>query len=322
MNHSSESFRQRYKPHIVFVIAGSVGVALAIVLEISVFWLIFAVLVIMAASVVTMFAKMSGLIDSLLENSSKLESLADFLEKNRAVLVQIDQNTRLSDIARTIAFRDAEAQTLRGAVLEKLQQHDFETTGQMIDEIGSRAGYSDLATELRGELERYRDATDQERINQIIEYIEKLFENHQWAMASAQINKLTASYPNSDKANMMRNNLIERKQLRKKELLAAWDDAVKRHDTDRSLELLKELDLYLTPNEGLALQEAARDVFRTKLHNLGVQFSMSVSEKNWAEAIRIGAAITRDFPNSRMAEEIREKWKVLSEKAGPPSTER
>jgi hypothetical protein len=72
--------------------------------------------------------------------------------------------------------------------------------------------------------------------------------------------------------------------------------------------------LYLTPNEGLALQEAARDVFRTKLHNLGVQFSLAVSEKQWTQALQTGRQIIRDFPNSRMADEIREKVDILSQK--------
>jgi hypothetical protein len=61
------------------------------------------------------------------------------------------------------------------------------------------------------------------------------------------------------------------------------------------------------------LQEAARDVFRTKLHNLGVQFSLAVSEKQWDRAFQIGGQIMRDFPNSKMAEEIREKWDILQQ---------
>jgi len=112
----------------------------------------------------------------------------------------------------------------------------------------------------------------------------------------------------------MRQKLFDKKQERKKILLTAWDDAVKRQDTDRSLEILRELDLYLTPNEGLALQEAARDVFRTKLHNLGVQFSFAVSEKQWADAFETGCQIVRDFPNSRMAKEIREKIDILEQR--------
>jgi hypothetical protein len=63
----------------------------------------------------------------------------------------------------------------------------------------------------------------------------------------------------------------------------------------------------------LALQEAARDVFRTKLHNLGVQFGIAVTERRWANALDTGQMIIKDFPNSKMSEEIREKLDVLKQ---------
>jgi hypothetical protein len=69
--------------------------------------------------------------------------------------------------------------------------------------------------------------------------------------------------------------------------------------------------MYLSPNEGLALQEAAKDVFKTKLHNMGVQFSMAVSDKRWEAALDFGQQIMHDFPNSRMAGEIQGKLDVL-----------
>ena len=100
---------------------------------------------------------------------------------------------------------------------------------------------------------------------------------------------------------------------RKKVLLNSWDDAVKRQLTDRGLEILRELDVYLTPNEALALQEAARDIFRNKLHSLGVRFSLAISGKQWQNAINTGQEIIKDFPNSRMAEEIRERMDILKQ---------
>jgi hypothetical protein len=133
-------------------------------------------------------------------------------------------------------------------------------------------------------------------------------------MASTRIEKLISAYPDSEEAKVMRPRLIEKKGEHKKVLLNAWDDAVKRRATDRSLEILKELDLYLTPAEGLALQEAARDVFKDKLHNLGIQFSLAVSGEQWDKAIQVGQEIMRDFPNSRMSAEIREKMDVLKQR--------
>jgi len=234
--------------------------------------------------------------------------------KGWSALAQVNQTIRLSETAKSIAFRDADRQSLREAVFDKLQQQDFEATGQIIDEIANRAGYKELAEQLRVQAKRYQDATDQERVNQVIEHIERLLENYEWARASVQIERLIKAAAKSEKAKAMRQRLLDKKEERKKILLTAWDDAVKRQATDRSLEILRELDSYLTANEGLALQEAARDVFRTKLHNMGVQFSLAVSGRQWSKALQIGQQIVRDFPNSRMAGEIREKMDILKQR--------
>jgi hypothetical protein len=276
-------------------------------------WLLGALLLLVI--VIAVLSRMFKILDAIKENGTKIEKITDSLEKIRAELTQINQNTCLSETARTIAFRDINTQSLREAVFDKLQQKDFDTTYKIIDEIGRSAEYSQLAEQLRSEADNYRDSTDSERTNQVIAHIEKLFEEHQWTKASALIERLIRDNPKSEKAKAMRQKLFDKKQDRKKILLSAWDDAVKRQATDRSLEILRELDLYLTPNEGLALQEAAKDVFRNKLHNLGVQFSLAVSGKQWEKALQTGQQIIRDFPNSRMAEEIREKMDILSRKA-------
>jgi hypothetical protein len=266
------------------------------------------------ATVILILSKTLKIVDSLAENDTKLEKIAETLEKNRSILAQINQNTRLSEAAKAISFRDADMQSLREAVFDKLQQQDFDATYEIIDDIARHIEYTSLAEQLRTQANNYRDATDAERVNQVIAHIEKLFESSQWAKASTQIERLIRDFPKSENAKAMRQKLLDKKEERKKILLNAWDDAIKRQATDRSLEILRELDLYLTPNEGLALQEAAKDVFRNKLHNLGVQFSLAVSGKQWEKAIEAGEQIIRDFPNSRMAEEIHEKWDILKQK--------
>lgn len=270
--------------------------------------------VVLLIAVVTMLSKILIIADVIRQTSKSLEEIADVLEKSHAMLTQINQNIPLSETTRAIAFRDADRQSLREAVLSKLHQQDFETTYEMIDEIAHSTRYKKLAEQLKIQADKYHDATDIERANQVIAHVEKLLENCQWSRASAQIERLIWTYPKSEKAKAMRQKLIDKKQERKKELLVAWDDAVKRQDTDRSLEILRELDLYLTPNEGLALQEAARDIFRNKLHNLGVQFSFAVSEKQWANALKTGQQIIHDFPNSKMAQEIRAKIEILRQR--------
>lgn len=274
--------------------------------------------VIVLAGVIVSLARITRLLESSRENAGRLEKVIDSLERIRGSLTQIDQNTRLSETARAIAFRDAERQCLREAVFDKLQQKDFETAYEVIDEIAHSTIYQELAKQLRAEADKYRSATDQERVGQVMAHIEKLFENYQWVKASDLIERLVKSAPESEKAKALRQKLLDKKDERKKVLLTAWDDAVKRQATNRSLEILRELDQYLTPNEGLALQEAARDAFKTKLHNLGVQFSLAVSGKQWDNAFRVGEEIIRNFPNSTMAGEIREKIDILKSRVGQP----
>ncbi len=322
MNSQKDSFWQRFKWHIVII-----GIAVAIIIILTMFTdvfqssestllpqliLVLGVLVALSA-LLAMLSRLFKILDALRDNSSKLEAVADALEKISTGLTQINHSTRVSETVKAIAFRDADRQSLREAVFDKLQQQEFDDAQQIIDEISKRPEYAELAEQLKAQVEQYHTATDQERINQAVAHIERLLDNCRWARASAQIEGLIKAYPDYEKAKLMRQILLDKKQQRKKILLAAWDDAVQQQETDRSLEILKELDLYLTPNEGLALQEAARDIFRTKLHNLGVQFSIAVTEKQWSGALNVGQQIIKEFPNSKMSKEIRGKMDVLEQ---------
>lgn len=323
MEPGKDGFLGRFKWHIVIICA-----ALIIVLLLAVFtdifqtsetgvlrnlvWLLGAL--IFLSALLAMLSRVFKMLDALRDNSAKLEQVTGALEKIHAGLAQINQSTRLSEAAKAIAFRDVDRQSLREAVFEKLQMHDFDAAYEIIEEIAHRSEYKDLADQLRIQADKFRDATEQERTNQVIAHIEKLLDEFQWARASSQIEGLIRANPDSEKAKAMRQRLLDKKEERKRTLLAAWDDAVTRQETDRSLEILKELDLFLTPNEALALQEAAKDIFRTKLHNLGVQFSIAVTEKRWAQALDIGEQIVTEFPNSKMSEEIRDKMDILRQK--------
>lgn len=322
MNSKKDSFRQQYKWHIVVI-----GIAVVIVVILTMFTdvfqssesnllrqlvLVLGILVALSA-LLAMLSRLFKILDALKDNSAQLEAVAGALEKIHTGLTQINHSTRVSETVKAIAFRDADRQSLREAVFDKLQQQQFDDAQKIIDEIAKRPEYSDLAQQLRVQVEKYHTATDQERINQAIAYIERLLDNCNWARAGTQIEGLIKAYPDSEKAKSMRQILLDKKQERKKILLAAWDDAIRQQETDRSLDILKELDLYLTPNEGLALQEAARDIFRTKLHNLGVQFSIAVTEKQWNGALNVGRQIIKEFPNSRMSQEIRGKMDVLEQ---------
>jgi hypothetical protein len=264
-------------------------------------------------ALLTMLSRVFRIANMLSENSTRLEETTKAIESMRDGLLQISHSTRISEAAKAIAFREDDKRSLREAVFERLKQNDFTGAYEIVDEIENHSEYRLLAAELRRQVDEYRDATQDERIDKAIEQVGKLFDGCQWVKASLQIESLIRAHPDSEKLKALRHQLVERKEERKRILLAAWDDAVTQQETDRSLEILRELDMYLTPNEALALQEAAKDVFRTKLHNLGVQFTLAVSDKRWSSALEIGRQIMKDFPNSRMSVEIRDKLHVLQQ---------
>jgi len=254
-------------------------------------------------------------IKSIKQNSERLENLVEMITRNNVLLTGVSQAVRLSDAAKEIAFRDTERMELAEAVLGKLHQHDFDETYLMLRTMAATDKYKALAEQLAKTAEQYRNATEKERIDQVIAHIDTLCEAYLWNQAAVHIRNFIQAFPYSEKAKAMPRKLRERKNNRKRELLAEWDEAVRSKDTDRSLEILKELDTYLTPTEGLALKESASSVFRTKLHNLGVQFALAVTEKKWAGALEAGQQIVRDFPNSRMSHEIRGKMDILQARA-------
>jgi hypothetical protein len=268
--------------------------------------LMFALIIILAKTV-----ELSAL---LKENINKLDKIAAAREKDLAALEQITQNLRISETAKAILNRDADTAAIHQAVLDKLQNNDTQAALKIIDALDAAGRHKELARQLRAEVENFLTTGDHVKEKQLIADIESLLGQYQWAMAAAQIENFIKAFPNSPHSGQMRQKLLDKKEERKKVLLSLWDEAVKKRATERSLEILRELDMYLTPNEGLALQEAARDVFRTKLHNIGVRFSIAVSSKQWQKALEAGQEIIREFPNSRMAQEIRERIDVLQER--------
>jgi len=124
------------------------------------------------SALLAMLSKLFKILEMLQDNSAKLEQVTAAMEKIHTGLTQINHSTRVSETAKAIVFRDADRQSLREAVFEKLQQQDFDAAQEILDEIAKRPEYRELAEQLRAQAEKYRTATDQERLNQVTAHIE------------------------------------------------------------------------------------------------------------------------------------------------------
>lgn len=249
-----------------------------------------------------------GRVETLLDDTSKsIKELADLAP--------------LSDQAKSLLFRDRELEALREAIHEDLMKQDYATAEAMVETIETRLGFADEAARLRQEIQRARVATLEEKIDLVVQRIDRLCGEYKWANAIRESQRVLRLFPKNPKVTALPDRIKAARTRRKRDLLQAYGEAVRKNDIDSGIDLLQELDLYLTPQEGAALQESARGVFKARLHNLGVQFAICVTDQRWADAIAAGGEIIKEFPNSRFAQEVREKMDLLRSRASATSSQ-
>jgi len=249
---------------------------------------------------------------------TQLVPVLDRLEQFSVMLNLISEQQLISDRAKAVAFREKDRDALRRAIQEEIGRSDWEAALSLASDIERSFGSRQEADQYRQDIESKFEESVRRQIDQAAATIERHVRTEQWQVAFDEAHQLAARFPNHDLARSMPQDIETRRQHYKRQLVESWHDAVGRKDVDGAIEILKRLDLYLTPTEAEALQEAARSIFKEKLNNLRTQFSVAVQDHNWTEALRIGDAIIRDFPNTQMAREVREAMDALRERAANP----
>jgi hypothetical protein len=246
----------------------------------------------------------------------------DLLRDMQAALKSHDEHLRviaesvqLSDVGRTIAHRDKERSALRLAINEEIIRGDWEAAYALVELLEARHGYKDEAMRLRLELDQSRDRDRNKELYDTADRVQRLIESRDWDRAKHEMDSVVTEHPEHPLARELPKAFAKARNDHKRQLLKEWDASVQRNEIDRGIAILKELDQYLTRNEAAALEESARGVFRAKLHNLGVQFSLAVADHNWRQAFDVGHQIIEEFPNSRMAREVREHLEALAKRA-------
>lgn len=247
------------------------------------------------------------------------QTLLDQMEVVRRLEPQVKvmaDNSQISEMTKSMANREREAEALRQAIREEMYAGDWEAATYLVEQMEQRFGYRKEAESLRQEMAAVREMTIEEKIGEAIGRIEKMMEEYRWARASQEMERLMKLFPHHERIQNLPAELNTRRLARKDDLLKQWHAAVQRDEIDKGISLLTELDQYLSRQEARELAESARHVFKARLLNLGVQFSLAVQEHRWKDALDIGVQIREEFPNSRMAKEVSEKIEILRMRAG------
>jgi hypothetical protein len=266
-----------------------------------------------------------GVVVALVRNESGVQSAADYIRRLESVaeeehrdIHKLTDLSQLSDQAKSLIFRERELEAFRETIHADLVSQDYASAESLVDAIEDRFGYADEASRLRREIQESREGSLDQKIDAAIARIDSILERHEWTQAAREARRIITIFPDNEKVADLPERIARAKNARKRDLLQAYGEAVRKNDIDGSIAMLRELDLYLSPQEAAAMEESARGVFRAKLHNLGVQFAICVTDQRWTEAIEVGEEIIREYPNSRMAQEVRSKMDQLRSRAGIP----
>ena len=247
-------------------------------------------------------------------------AFSDRLQQIAVMLNVLSEQQLLSDRAKQVAFRDKDRDALRRAIKEDLSRKDWEAAIALVADMERTFGYKQEAENYREEINNYRQEVIRREIIEAAGKIDTLCRQEKWNDALRESERLHRHYPENESVTKLPQEIESRRQATKRHLLDSWNEAIARKDVDGSIEILKKLDLYLTRQEAESMQEAARSVFKEKLNQLAAQFTLAVQDKRYPEAIRVGEIITRDFPNSGIAREVRDLMESLRSRAGEPET--
>jgi hypothetical protein len=258
---------------------------------------------------------------NLARTSVALHDHFEELQRQTVKLESIAENVQLSDAAKSLAHWEEEGNALRAAISAQIAKHDWESVLYLVSEMERRFGLTEEAARLREQLRHEQASFYHAEVGRALPLIERLFDSHEWERADQEISRLLNAFPKETRFVQLREELHRRREARKQELVRTFTEAVQRDDIDidTGMQVLQELDNYLTREEAKELEASARKVVKGKLEQLGVRFRFAVTEERWRDALEVAVNITEEFPNSRIAQEVRERLNVLRERAGLPA---
>lgn len=249
------------------------------------------------------------------EQSIETAKLRDQVRKMTASIEHLEETLVLSDDARRVLNRHKERDLLRGAIEEDIRAGEYSAAMVLVRELAERFGYRADAEELREKIETARTRGEHEQIREQITKMNELVAAYKWNEAQREASRITRVFPESPMVDGLRHRVESAKERHKLEIERRFLEAAQGDRIDDAMDLLHEMDHLLTEAEAEQFREVARGVIGKARENLGAQFKLAVRDKSWDDAAVVGERIIREFPNSRMATEVRELIDTVRERA-------
>ncbi|HEY0007369.1 MAG TPA: hypothetical protein VGB55_01485 [Tepidisphaeraceae bacterium] len=251
--------------------------------------------------------------------SGAMTPVYDRLEQFSVMLNEISEQQLLSDRAKAIAYREKDREAVRRAITEDISKRDWEAALVLVNSMDTEFGYKQESERIREDINQKFSDHIRRQIQAGIGLIDRHTANQQWASAFREADRLQQQFPTQEDVRSLPAEIEMRRQAYKQRLLNDYNDRIAAKDIDGAIVVVRKLDFYLTPDEGAGMSESVRNLFKDKLNLLKDQFTEAVHQSRWADAYHLGDVIVRDFPNTQMAREVRDKLDSLKRRADESS---
>ncbi|MCC6950132.1 MAG: hypothetical protein IT433_01670 [Phycisphaerales bacterium] len=241
------------------------------------------------------------------------------LEGIEASVRHLAEQSVLSDDARRVLNRDSERTLLMGAIEQDIAGQNWDAAMVLIEELAGRFGYRADAEAMRQRVEEARRKTREMEITEAIGFLDGLILQRRWDDALAEAGRVQRLFPGSPRVEPLRDRVAAARAAYRDDLERRFMDAAGADQSNEAMVLLKELDQYLTPEQAESMKTMARGVIGRAREELGARFKGAVQERQWSDAVGVGEQIMRQFPNTRMAAEVREMMEQIRTKANSPA---
>lgn len=246
------------------------------------------------------------------DGGSRLPHLLD--DQNR-LLAQIHEHTMLSDGSKRLIYRSKELQLLRSAIEDDMARGDHDAALTLCNTMAEQFGFREEAEGFRETIEHARRTRYDTQVAESNHALDNALARRDWEAAHQEAARIRRLFPDAPIVGELDRRIAAARDEHKQQLTDRFLHAANHGEVESAMDLLRQLDRYLTKLEAQELQATAQGVVARHRENLSVQFNLAVRERNWTDAVRIGNEIIREFPNSKMADEVKSMLDVLQTRA-------
>ncbi len=228
----------------------------------------------------------------------------------------LNETIVLSDDARRVINRRKERELLCKAIEEDIKLEDWDASLVLVRELAERFGYRIEAEQFRTRIDSARAKTHDRAVHEAIRGLDDLIAEHSWEQALSEAARISRVFHDAPQVDGLRHRVISARDRYKENIERRFLQAAKEEEIEVAMDLLREMDHLLSEHEAEQFREVARGVIGKARDNLGVQFKMAVHDRAWNDAAVVGERIIEEFPNTRMASEVRSMIDQIRERSG------